>query len=140
ASRSPRSASWTGSRRARAASPGSWPTTSRISRSVAWSGSRRGARGGVMRAELLALAALLAACGTAARLTRPEGDGGWSRERRGEEIARIADAAPPPPAPGPLTLADALALAERGNRRIAEAERTVGGARERVWQARGRLF
>jgi outer membrane protein TolC len=93
-----------------------------------------------MRAELLVLAVLLAACGTAARLTRPEGDGGWSQERRGEEIARHVEAEPPPPAPGPLTLADALALAERGNRRIAEAEQTVAGARERVWQARGRLF
>ena len=95
-----------------------------------------------MRGEVfVALGALvLAACGTAARLTRPEGDGGWSRERRGEEIRRLTDAAPPPSASGPLTLADALALAERGNRRVAEAERAVGGARERVWQARGRFL
>jgi len=96
-----------------------------------------------MRAEVgVALGALcVVACGTAARLTRPEGDGGWSRERRDAEIARLADAPTPPPTPpATLTLADALALAERGNRRIAEAEKAVGGARERVWQARGRLL
>jgi len=83
----------------------------------------------------------LAACGTAARLTRPEGDGGWAPERRREELSRLeAAAAGAPEARGPLTLGDALALAERGNRRIAEGERGLAGARQRVWQARGRLF
>ena len=98
-----------------------------------------------MRVERRRLAvgcfALLAACGTAARLTRPEGDGGWAPERRRDELARLETAAAgAPEAAGPLTLEDALALAERGNRRIAEAERGLAGARQRVWQARGRLF
>src|SRR3989442_1660997 len=91
---------------------------------------------------LLVVCALLAACGTAARLTRPEGDGGWSAARRQEEIGRRSDAAAAAPAaaPGPLALADALALTERGNRRLAEAADDVAAARERVWQARGRLL
>jgi len=95
---------------------------------------------GPERAAMAAVAcALLAACGVTARLTRPEGDGGWSPERRQEEVARGAAEALAPPAE-PLTLADALALAERGNRRVAEAERGLGEARERVWQARGQLL
>jgi len=41
---------------------------------------------------------------------------------------------------GPLTLASALALAARGNRRIAEGEEQLLVARARVWEARGRLL
>jgi outer membrane protein len=98
-----------------------------------------------MRAErrraVAVLCGLIAGCGTAARLTRPEGDGGWAPERRQEEVARLAPAPIVPAAPAaPLTLADALALAERGNRRIAEAEQDLAGARERVWEARGLLL
>jgi len=94
------------------------------------------------RVVLALVCAIVAACGTVGRLTRPEGDGGWSPERRREEIARRADTPSPEPprASGPLTLPDALALAEVGNRRIAEAEYDVASARERVWQARSRLL
>jgi len=97
------------------------------------------------RAALLACCALAAACG----ITRPEGDGGWPPARRQEELSRRATAAgvptgaapAAPQAPvAPLTLDDALALAARGNRRIAEAGRTLDEARERVWEARGRLL
>jgi outer membrane protein len=81
-------------------------------------------------------------CTATARLTRPDGDGGWSVERRRTEVAARVDAvnAERPRAAGPLALADALALAERGNRRVAEAERGLVEARERVWQARAQLF
>jgi outer membrane protein TolC len=99
----------------------------------------------------LPLVALLAGCGLGARLTQPEGDGGWSAERRVRELGRLAHragvtwtatapeprtAAPPPR----LTLADALALANTRNRRIAEAEKQLEAVRERVWAARGRLL
>lgn len=83
-------------------------------------------------------------------LTKPEGDGGWTPARRHEELSARAAAAgvtlsPTPddvPAPpdGPLGLADVLALATRGNRRIAEAEHTVAAAGQRVRDARGRLL
>jgi hypothetical protein len=104
-----------------------------------------------LRAAALGVAlAVAAGCGVLARLTRPEGDGGWSPAHREEELGRRAAAAgvtypatalaPGDKAPaGPLTLADALALAAGGNRRIAEAEKQVEGARQRVWSARGRL-
>jgi len=106
-----------------------------------------------MRAERLVLVVLgalgLAGCGLVAGLTRPEGDGGWSTARRAQELATRGEAAgvayPQPteehatPA-APLTLADALALATRDNRRIAEAGKDLEAARERVWQARGRLL
>jgi outer membrane protein TolC len=93
------------------------------------------------------LAAALAGCGTAAMLTRPEGDGGWSMERRTHEIeARAAaaavdlQAAPGPANDHPLTLAEALDLAVAGNRRLAEARQQLAVARARVAEARGRLF
>jgi outer membrane protein len=84
-------------------------------------------------------------------LVRPEGDGGWSAERRQEEVARRASAAavavePEAPAPTPadvatpLSLADALDLAVQGNRRIAEAERTLEVAAARVRETRGQLL
>ena len=95
-----------------------------------------------MRAEWTLACLLLVACGTAARLTRPEGNGGWSRDRRAAEVAAHVDPAVPAPAPPaePLTLAAALALAEHGNRRVAEAEHLLAESRERVWQARARLL
>src|SRR2546422_8159863 len=102
-----------------------------------------------MRAEqaLLPALALLAPCGTVARLTRPEGDGGWSATRRHDELALRAGAAgvslestPSPPPTAPLDLTTALALALSGNRRIAAAEQQVAAARERVWNARGQLL
>ena len=97
---------------------------------------------------------LLTACGPARLLTRPEGNGGWSPERRQEELsARAAaagvdlgpsgDTAVPsttgPPA-RPLDLPTALALAAHGNRRIAEAEKDLDVAEARFRDARGRLL
>ena len=95
-----------------------------------------------MRAEWTLGCALLVACGTTARLTRPEGDGGWSADRRTAEVAARLDPAVPPPSPPaePLTLAAALALAGHGNRRVAEAEHRLAESRERVWQTRARLL
>jgi outer membrane protein TolC len=101
-----------------------------------------------VRAERCALAAVVAlsACAT---LTRPEGDGGWSAERRREELARRATAArvvlepAPEPTPSPdepLDLSEAIVLAARHDRRIAQAEKSVGGAAARVRDARGRLL
>jgi len=99
------------------------------------------------RQRLAVLAcAVLMACGTAARLTRPEGDGGWSPARRAGEMGEVAAAAgvgsvpATPEHASPLTLAAVLELAAHGNRRIAEAARDVDIARERVWDARGRLL
>src|SRR5437870_4744783 len=69
------------------------------------------------------------------------GGGGWSSARRAEEVARLAAAPSAEAAPaGPLTLAAALALAARGNRRVAEAEEQLDIARARVWETRGRLL
>ncbi|MGH7859484.1 MAG: hypothetical protein ACREQY_19335, partial [Candidatus Binatia bacterium] len=48
-------------------------------------------RGERLLATLLALC-VLAGCGIGT-LTRPEGDGGWSPQVRGEELSRIAKAA-----------------------------------------------
>lgn len=81
-------------------------------------------------------------------MTRPDGDGGWSAERRREELGRRAAAAgvdldaaePALPADRPLSLPEALALAAGGNRRIAQAERQLGEAGARVRLARGRLL
>jgi len=99
-----------------------------------------------VRAEtLLVLCAGVAACAT---MTRPEGSGGWSAERRRAELATRAASAsvelePAPaarPAGAPLDLRAVLALAAGGNRRIAEAERQVAIAGERVADVRGRLL
>jgi outer membrane protein len=99
------------------------------------------------RHVLVGLLLLVAGCGAVARVTRPEGDGGWGAERRQKEVATHAAAAgvaleapAPEPAAKPLDLPTALALAARGNRRIAEAEQSVEAARARAFQARGRLF
>jgi outer membrane protein TolC len=88
-----------------------------------------------------------------ARFTRPEGDGGWSRERRAQELAQRATAAgvayaptgetpraPAAAAAGPLDLRTALALALASNRRIAEAGKQVEAARARFLDTRGRLL
>jgi outer membrane protein TolC len=118
-------------------------------------------------ARALLLAATLGhvcACSLGAQLTKPQGDGGWSAEKRREvlstraEIAgvdlagaasgadRPADAPPARPElpvtipPRPLTLGEALTLAAKGNRRIAEGELEVDRARYQVWNARGRLL
>ena len=46
-----------------------------------------------LRAAALGVAlAVAAGCGVAARLTRPEGDGGWSPADREEECATLATA------------------------------------------------
>ena len=97
---------------------------------------------------------LLAACGPARLLTRPDGNGGWSPARRQEELAARAAAAgvdlgssggsrepsATGPAAEPLDLPTALALAAHGNRRIAEAEKDLDVAEARFRDARGRLL
>jgi outer membrane protein TolC len=95
------------------------------------------------------MALAVAACGPVRTLTRPEGNGGWTPERRTDELARSAerarvDLAPveaPPPAPdAPLGLADVVQLASVESRRLAEADQDVAIAAARVGEARGRLF
>jgi outer membrane protein TolC len=99
-----------------------------------------------------------AGCSLGAQLTKPEGDGGWSTTERREELAtraevagvELAGASPvatapvsEPPILAPvrtLTLGDALSLAAKSNRRIAESEKSVERARYQVWNARGRLL
>ena len=103
-----------------------------------------------MRAEIAIVLVLVLGCGPGRVLTRPEGDGGWSAERRTEEMATRAraaqitlegeDVAPPEDLSAPLTLDDVVRLATSGNRRIAEADRDVAIAGERVADARGRLL
>jgi outer membrane protein TolC len=94
---------------------------------------------------------VLAACGPAAMLTRPDGDGGWTAARRLTELeARAAAGAvelePVPTATArgaataPLTLGAALQRAASGNRRVAEARQQLAIARAHVAEARGRLF
>lgn len=100
------------------------------------------------RALAVAPLVLCAACGPVAMLTKPEGDGGWSVERRTQELERRATAAAValrpdaarPAATGPLTLEEALRQAAGGNRRIAEARQQLAIARARVAEVRGRLF
>jgi outer membrane protein len=100
---------------------------------------------------LVAAGLWLAGCGPVATLTRPEGDGGWSVERRHDELSGLAaragvalepapSAAVPAPPSAPLTLHDALALAATGNRAIEAGTQQVAEARQRVWNARGRLL
>ena len=97
--------------------------------------------------------ALLAACAVlpgCAHLLRPEGNGGWSAERRAEELQERATAAgvqlapsDDPVAPAsdtPLALDDALRLAAARNRRIDLAERQLRIEGARVRQARARLL
>jgi outer membrane protein TolC len=127
-------------------------------RSTAWP---RDAGTGAVRAER-GVAAVVAACllsgatscGPAKMLTRPEGDGGWSPERRAQELDIRANAAAVALEPAPvvardatpgeagtsLTLAAALQQAAGGNRRLAEARQQLAIARARVAEARGRLL
>ncbi|MGH7895286.1 MAG: TolC family protein [Candidatus Binatia bacterium] len=103
-----------------------------------------------MRAELAVVLALVLGCGPTRVLTRPDGDGGWSTERRGDELATRARAAkimldggavPMGDDPAaPLALDDVVRMATSGNLRIAEADREVAIAGERVADARGRLL
>lgn len=107
------------------------------------------------RAHLAGVAAVLVLAGCAG-FTQPEGDGGWNRDERQaalDQRAAVAGVAFVPPAAvaepaaadtataaGPLTLRQALDLAAKGNRRIAEAQNQVGQAAERVADTRGRLL
>src|SRR5439155_24008752 len=98
-------------------------------------------------AAVVLLAMSVSACGGWARFSRPEGDGGWSPERRAEEIARRAalagvEGAPTAPlsvessAPavhGVPELRTALEMALSGNRRIAEERQQLDAARENVF-------
>lgn len=99
---------------------------------------------------VLPLAVALAGCGPVAILTKPEGDGGWSAERRRSEMAARAAAAAVPldgievgnPAldARPLDLPDVVALAAQDNRRVNEAQYALAAAGARVRDARGRLL
>jgi outer membrane protein TolC len=101
-----------------------------------------------VRAELAIVLAALVACGPARVLTRPEGNGGWSVERRQTELA--ARAAPARvdldggavvlDASAPLALDDVARLAAIESRRLAEADQDIAIAAARVGEARGRLF
>jgi outer membrane protein TolC len=103
-----------------------------------------------VRSSALLLLVVAVACGPARVLTRPEGNGGWSEERRASEMAPIAqrarveidgaDAPPPANVNAPLTLDDVVQLAAAESRRLAEADRDVDVAAARVREARGRLF
>jgi outer membrane protein TolC len=120
--------------------------------------SRLGAR---LAAALSLCVALAQGC---AWFTRPDGDGGWDAQRRREEMARLQSAALSPAtsaasttvaepaasdvaattrghdAAHPLDLPTALALASRGNRRIAEAQQQLLASAERVADVRGRFL
>jgi outer membrane protein TolC len=115
----------------------------------------RGARHAIRKQLGLLALCVLIGCSACAKFTRPEGDGGWTREQRERELAERAAAAgvavgppledkqapvPPPTATAPLDLHAALALAASGNRRIAEAGKQVEAARERFLDTRGRLL
>jgi outer membrane protein len=118
---------------------------------------RRAIIQGLTARSLLPLTlSVLMGCNALASLTRPEGDGGWSRAQRDRELAQRAAAAgvefeppaegtqKPTPAPGPqaapLDLRTALELATTGNRRIAAANKQVEAAGARFRDARGRLL
>lgn len=104
-----------------------------------------------MAAALIA-AALAAGCSFGERLARPEGDGGWSPERRQEEIALRArpDALPGPAGPTPssapaigsgtMSLAEVLELTRHNNRSIGEAQLQLEAAAARTRDVRGRLL
>jgi outer membrane protein TolC len=101
-----------------------------------------------IRAEVV-IALCLASCAPVADFQRPSGDGGWSATRRAEELGALARRAgvdfaaapePTPPASRPLDLATALAMAAKGNRRIAISESQLQGVAEQVGDVRGRLL
>jgi outer membrane protein len=103
-----------------------------------------------VRAErsIAVLAMVLASCASVAEF-RPAGDGGWSTERRDDEVGRLARRAgvdfgasreaPSSPAQT-LDLATALAMVAKGNRRIAISERQLEGVEQQVHEVRGRLL
>ena len=102
-----------------------------------------------MRAELLLVCLCLLGCGPVRVLTRPEGNGGWSAERRAANLAERAeharvdlsgDEATTANVATPLDLADVVRLAGTESRRLAEADSDVAIAAARVGEARGRLF
>ena len=103
-----------------------------------------------MCADRLAAVLLVALLPGCAHLLRPEGNGGWSAERRADELQERAAAAnvrldpveePSEPEPGsPLALDDALRLAAQRNRRIDLAERQLRMQGDRVRQVRARLL
>jgi outer membrane protein TolC len=96
------------------------------------------------------LFSILAGC-SVREFTRPEGDGGWSSDRRQRELAaRVVSAGVTPLEHPPaseraadtasLDLPTALTLATERNRSIAVARAEVDAARARVADARGRLL
>jgi outer membrane protein len=98
---------------------------------------------------LAAIPLWLASCTSVTDFQRPGGDGGWSATWRAEELGTLARRAgvdfaaapePTPPASQPLDLATALAMAAKGNRRIAISENQLQGAAEEVRDVRGRLL
>jgi outer membrane protein TolC len=101
-----------------------------------------------VRVELVLLLVAVVGCGPARVLTRPEGNGGWSAERRQAELAaRAAPArvdldggARAPADTTPLALEDVVRLAAVESRRLVEADQDVAIAAARVGEARGRLF
>jgi outer membrane protein TolC len=102
-----------------------------------------------VRATAAALALCIPSCTSVADFRRPGGDGGWSATRRAEELGTLARRAgvdfaaapePTPPASQPLDLATALAMAAKGNRRIAISESQLQGVAEQVRDVRGRLL
>jgi outer membrane protein len=100
-------------------------------------------------ARWLACAALAAVTGCAA-LTRPEGDGGWSAERRRETITTAArdagtrfaepEARDAAITPRMLDLASSLELAAKENRRLAVARAGLEAEASRVDRALGRFL
>jgi outer membrane protein TolC len=99
-----------------------------------------------VRREFLLVLVLACGCGAVQVLTRPDGNGGWTAERRREELAERAqaahvslDAAPVPADDATLTLEDVVGLAS-ANRRVSEADRDLAIAATGVDRARGRLY
>jgi outer membrane protein TolC len=79
-------------------------------------------------------------------LTRPEGNGGWTAERRQQEAEHVRATRFAPVADeeriqsNAWDLTSALRHARRYNRRLAEADESVQVERQRVFDARGRLL
>ena len=120
---------------------------------------RNGGQGWCLAALASCVLASVSACGGLRAFTRPEGEGAPSAAARRQEIAAIArfsgvtvapaDGAPLTAAPvfaieqaaaAPLDLAAALALADSGNRRIAEARALVRAAAAEVGVVRSTLL
>jgi outer membrane protein len=102
-----------------------------------------------VRAIATALSLLVAGCAATPAFLLPEGDGGWSDERRHEEVLKIArkagvDVTPAAAltarTPTTIDLATAISMAANGNRRIAESSADVAARGERVWTARSALL